>query len=148
MDNASSVVDFTAFAQRAAAARNVDPRRAAQAGMNLVRGALHIRSQDDAPVTTPAEAIGAWIGSMAKEATAGDFHRSAEMREALISAAEEVEEASKASPEKARLRNALFEDALGAIGGGELRLSPTLPWILSGVLGGILLGLYFARRKR
>ena len=117
--------------------------------MNLVQGALRIRGAEERPVTTPAEAVGAWIGSLARDLDSGEFHRTAEMREALVSAAEEVDAAARASPGAARLRNALFEDALVAIGGQDHRtMMQVLPWVLSGVFGGILIGLFFVKRRR
>ena len=147
----NTVIDFSAFARKAAAARNPNPRRMIRAGMQLVEGAIRIRSDEERPITTPAEAVGAWVNSLAKEVDDdGEFHRIAELREAIVSAAEEVENAAKAGAPKAeRLKRALFQDALGVIGAQDYRPAlQVLPWILTGVFGGMLLGMFFASRRR
>lgn len=144
-------LDFTTFATQA---ENISatPRAVARATLGLVDGALRIRRAGDGiygtvpirPVTKPAEAIGAWISDISRNAN----HRRAEMREALIAAGAEVEAATReASPSAGRLRSALYSDALGALGSTEK--SPTaLPWIIAGALGGILLSILYTHRKK
>lgn len=158
-------LDFSAFARRAAAAREADPRRLAIVGRNLIDGALRIRhsepvavGEDDVigswlpKVTKPTEAIGAWLKSLSEQAESGEpFFRSAEMREAVIAAGEEVDTAVQASPTAGRLRHALYSDALDAIAGQDKK-PPVWPWIVGGVIGGgilvSLLVLIFQRRRR
>lgn len=156
-------LDFSAFARRAAAAREADPRRLAIVGRNLIDGALRIRhsspstGEDDVigswlpKVTRPTEAIGAWIKSLSEQAESGEpFFRAAEMREAVIAAGEEVHTATEAMPTATRLRSALYADALDAIGSSDKK-PPVWPWIVGGVIGGgilvSLLVLIFQRRR-
>lgn len=157
-------LDFSAFARRAAQAREADPRRLAIVGRNLIDGALRIRKSDPPSageddvigswlpkVTRPTEAIGAWIKSLSEQAESGEpFFRSAEMREAVIAAGEEVHTAAEATPSAGRLRSALYADALDAIGSSDKK-PPVWPWIVGGVIGGgilvSLLVLIFQRRR-
>lgn len=152
------LADFSARVQNA----NGESARLADAGLNLLQGALRIRRGGDGiygdeptrPVTKPAEAVAAWIGSMKREMSVGSFQRKAELREALIAAGEEVDAAAQATPSAARLRGALYEDALGALDENSKTKSwfeansSILPWTVAGVFGGLLLGMYIWRRRR
>jgi len=146
--------DFDIFAARVFNNKSADPGRVVQAGRQLIDGALHIRrggngiyGEPGRPVTKPAEAIGAWLDSLEAEAATGlPFRRPAEAREALIAAAEEVESASQSMPRAARYRSALFSDALDTVGWSTPRIGTALPWIISGILGGILIGLLIRKR--
>lgn len=144
-------LDFAAFATQAENA-SANPRSVARATLGLVDGALRIRRAGDGiygaipvrPVTKPAEAIGAWISDISRNAN----YRRAEMREALIAAGAEVEAATReAAPSAGRLRAALYSDALGTLGSKE-GSSNTLPWVIAGVLGGILLSILYTNRKK
>ena len=146
-------IDLDAFAARVNARRS-DPRRVALAGRNLIDGALRIRRGGDGlygtptrPITKPAEAVGAWLKAMEREAAAGPFHRQAEMREALMAAAEEVDAAAVAAPAAERLRGALFSDAIDVIGGDTGGWRPWLPWLLVAGLGGVLIGVFMSRKR-
>lgn len=152
-------MDLPNFAQRASSAHRVDPRRVVRAGQKLINGALRIRRGGDGiyhnrdtvmglpPVTKPAEAIGAWLQSLAGEAASGE-RCEAEMQEALLAAAEEVDEATKATPAASRLRSALYTDALGIVSDTDKKSLPIgLPWIIAAVLGGILFGVLIIRKK-
>lgn len=156
MSSLPAHLDFPAFTARVGAARAHDPARVVRAASNLVEGALRIRRGNEGlygvverPVTKPAEALGSWIHSLEREIVGGEpFYRTAEAAEALVAAAEEVDAATEATPAATRLRNALYSDALTVVGGGgESRWRPYLPWIISSVLGGILIGILMARRK-
>ncbi len=145
-------LDFSTFARRAAQARDADPRRLAIVGQNLIEGALRIRHSEPVPageddvigswlpkVTRPTEAIGAWLKSLNEQIESGEpFFRSAEMREAVIAAGEQVHTAAKAAPHQQRLRSALYADALEAIGSQDKKPS-VVPWIVCGAIGGGIL---------
>ena len=147
--------DFATLVKRAPAA---DPRRVARAASTLVEGAMRIRRGGDGlyaavdkPSTKQAEAIGAWLRSMEKDIIGGEeFHRQGELREALTAAAEEVGHAALATPAATRLRDALYTDAISVFGagGGSGSNAQVLPWALAAGLGGILVGVLFARKKR
>lgn len=149
-------IDLEAFAQRAQHARKADPARVARAGLNLVDGALRIRRGGDGlygeverPTTKPVEAVGAWIRALEREASSGSpFYRSAEMREALVAAAEEVDKAAQAMPQAERLRGALYADAIEVLGAGDSGSRNLLPWIVAAIFGGICVGLLVAPRLR
>lgn len=143
---------FAAFAARANRASG-DPSRSIRAGLALVDGAVRIRRGGDGlygnverPITKQAEAVGAWIRSMEPEILGGDFHRQAELREAVIAAAEEVDAAVAEAPAASRLQGALYTDALDALGAQQKRPTSILPWVIAGVLGGILVGVIVMRR--
>jgi cell division septum initiation protein DivIVA len=105
-------------------------------------------AQVDKPVTKPAEAIGAWLESMENELAGEEpFQRSAELREAIIAAGQEVDAAAAAQPEAARLRDALHADAL-AILQPKRNENPTsfFPWLLVSLLGGVLIGVLITKK--
>ena len=142
--------DFDFFAERAsrASAAPVDVARAARA---LVDGAIRIRRGGDGlygevakPNVKQAEAIGVWIKSMERDMERGNFHRAAEMREALIAAGEEVDLATKAEPKALRLRDALWTDAITVLGSSGS--SNNLPWFIAAAAVGLAIGLWLRRR--
>ena len=146
-------VDFDTFLARIGRSRP-HPERAAQAAKALIDGALRIRQGGDGlygvepsrPVTKPAEAIGAWLSSLETDYRGNpSFHRHAEMKEVLVAASEEVDKAARAMPGADRMRNALFTDAIDVIGGNSP--SSRLPWCIAALLGGILVGVLFSRRR-
>ncbi len=155
--NGAASSDFVAFVQRATQARKAEPLQVARAGRNLIDGALRIRRGGDGlyaeverPITKPAEAVGAWMGSLERQLDSGQpFGRAAEMREALVAAAEEVDAAAAATPAAERLRSALFSDALETIGGtgGPAAHQSFLGWIVAAALGGILIGVLLSRKR-
>jgi hypothetical protein len=149
-------IGFDEFAVRAVRPRKADPQRVARAGLTLVDGALRIRRGGDGlygaverPVTKPAEAVRAWLKGISQDiGEDGSFTRAAEMREALIAAAEEVDAAVKATPAAERLRGALYSDALDVLGSaGPSGWRPYLPWFVAAGLGGALIGVLIAKRK-
>lgn len=151
-----SNIDFPTFAARVERAHRADPTQVARAGKTLINGALRIRTgngglfgQVEKPITKPAQAIHEWLKALEREANNGDpFHRSAEIREAIVAAGEEIDKAAADLPTATRLRTALYKDALGAIDaiGGDAKPSRNyLPWILTGVLGGIVIGMLLPR---
>lgn len=90
------------------------------------------------------EAVREWLRSLERDMVAGDFHRHAEMREALVAAAEEVERSTRG-----HLRDALYVDAIGAVS------SPSrIPWrwvvagAIGGVVGGVVAGLVIGAMLR
>ena len=154
----STGLDFQAFAANAnrTSAQSVNPTSLARAGHALVNGALRIRhggnglygTSDKSVITKPAEAVGAWIKSMQAEIVGGNFHRTAELREAIVAAAEEVDAATLATPKATRLREALYTDALHVLGGSDTTSKSNLILgIAASILGGLLLGLLLPVRK-
>jgi hypothetical protein len=146
-------LDFPSFLDRIERASTIDPRQATRVTENLVAGALRIRrgvtSDVMRPVTKPAEAIGAWINAIKND---DPEQRGAELREALVAAAEEVDRATTVAPypNASRMRDALYSDALTSIGDSNKSSwfsSPTVPWILASMFGGILIGIFFSRKK-
>lgn len=147
--------EASTFARRIARS-GPDPTRLAQAGMNLVNGALRIRRGGDGvygtvdrPVTKPIEAVRAWIDSMAREVEEGKpYPRAAELRESVVAAAEEVDAAVREMPAAHRLRGALYEDALGALTTTRPWYAhPAVPWGVAVLLAGVLAGVLIARRR-
>jgi hypothetical protein len=154
---ASVLHDFEAFAAKAEAAKRADPSQVARAGLNLVDGAIRIRRGGDGlygdvekPITKQAEAVGEWLKSLERDATTSGpaFRRSAEMREALVAAAEEVDRATTLLPDATRFKNALYSDAIDVLGESAPSPRPWLPWVIVSALGGILVGILFSSRKR
>ena len=147
--------DFNAFAARASRTRTKNPALAALAGLNLVDGALRIRRGGDGiygdvekPITKPAEAVAAWLKDIENSIDDRPFTRSAELREAVVAAGEEVDAAAKAMPASERLRSALYSDALTVLGGDLPMSSNFWPWLVATALGGILLGVLISRKRR
>lgn len=150
-------LDLHSFISRASRAPN-EPRRLLRAAQNLIGGALRIRTGNNGlyPVnaphaaTKPAEALNAWIKTLEVDAAREDFSRHNEAQEALIAAAEEVEQAARWAPKASRFRHALYADALGAIEVAPKKPKVN-PWlivgILGGVLSGVLLGLALFRKR-
>lgn len=149
--------DLTSFAEWTGRAKVNDPVRVARAGRRLLDGAMRIRrgadglyGNVDKPITKPAEAIGAWISGLEREASdsqmgGAPFERSGELKEAVLAAAEEVDAATNATAETSqnaasRLRVALLGDAVNALNPLAQQRSSVLPWVISGVLGGTLFG--------
>lgn len=164
MANSGAALDLQAFTRRIGRVRPADPRRVARAGLNMVDNALRIRRSEgqqavdpadvlgswlypnQRPITKPAEAVGAWLKSIASDIDEDvPFDRVAEMREAMIAAGEEVETATQSLPAAQRLRSALYSDALGSFG-SQSTMNPLLPWVLA--LGGVLVGILWASRKK
>lgn len=151
-------IDFETFATLTNRARKTDPERIARVGLDFIDSALKIRRGGDGlygdidqPVTRPAEAIGAWIKNLQHEAhnDPSSFYRRAEMREAVVAAAEEIDTASRLVPTTTvqRLQNALYSDALEEIIGSSGHApTSTLPWIIVGALGGVILGILLAKK--
>ena len=140
---------------------HVPSDRAARAGLSLVEGALRLRRTGDGlygvppvrPATKPAEALSAWIASIARDESGST--RAAELREAVVAAAEEVDAAAQATstPGAARLREALYRDALAEMHIGQswfsrAASSPALPWTLAGLFAGTLIGLLLGRNAK
>lgn len=159
-------LDFETFTERVNQTRP-DPRRVTQAGYKLIKGALRIRqSEPDGsavdlndvlgsvmskrkPITKPAEAVGAWLKSLERDSSQG-IDCSAEMRKALLAAGKEVNAAAEGgTADDVELRSALYTDALSVIGSSSAGVlqSRAFPWVLLGILGGILVGVFVARKK-
>lgn len=149
------------FSSRVRRVRDSDADNTAQAGLNLIEGALRIRSGNDGifgqierPHTKSAEAVQAWIRSLTSDGENGRT-RLSEMREAVVAAAEEVDAATEETKidgdATSRLRGALFSDALDLLGAGAKPSRTWMswaPWIAVGVTSGILVGVLLARPKR
>lgn len=139
--------DLEAFAVQLERTK-ADPTRLTQAGRALVSGALRIRRAGDGlygvpperPITKPAEAVGAWLDDLEQDATNDwNFTRTAELQEAVVAAAEEVNTAVRATPAAARLQRALYRDVLGSL--NVRPPSNFVPWMIASILGGILIGM-------
>jgi len=149
------VLDLQDFVAHATSAK-ADPVRVTKAARALVDGALRIRTGNDGifgnviPVTKPVEAVGAWLKSIERDMIGGDFQRENEAREALVVAAEEVDEAVKAVPKAARFQTALYADALGALAKGSSSSDQRSfwPWLLAAGLSGLLVGILFNLKRR
>lgn len=135
----------------------MDADKTARAASNLLNGALRLRRSGDGvygeppphPITKPAEAIGAWIASMTREIDQDvPFSREAEMREVLLAAGEEVDAAMPASTAAARLRDALYRDAIDTVSKGAWRPPRWVLFAGSAALGGLLGGLLVALLSR
>jgi hypothetical protein len=125
-------------------------------GLHLVDGALRVRRGGDGvyenverPITKPAEAIGEWLRGLDEATAIGGVARTHEAREAVAAAAEELDQATMQSPATSRLRNALYADALGALGADTQSTLPATfwPWMVASSLAGILIGLFLGRRR-
>lgn len=162
MAHPGAALDLQAFTRRIGRVQPSDPRRVARAGLNMVDNAIRLRQggqknvdptdvlgswlYSQRPVTKQAEAVGAWMKSIASDIDEDEpFDRAAEMREAMIAAGEELEAATQSLPAAKRLRSAFYSDALGSFG-NQSTMNPLLPWVLA--LGGVLVGILWASRNK
>ena len=154
--------DFRAFLTRLSRGRVVEPERLTRIGMRLVDGALRVRRGGDGiygavdkPATKQAEAIAEWLRALEESTTLGAagnsenaLSRGHEAREAVVAAARELDLATRQMPAAGRLRSALYNDALTALGADDPGLPANFwPWMAVGTLTGIVLGLLFAGSK-
>jgi len=157
----AGMFDLPTFTSRVTRDRDADPACINRAGTTLVGAALRMRRGGDGlygdpparPVTKPADALSAWFASLAGDmGSEKAFHRQAELREALVAAAEEVDAAATATgaPSALRLRNALYSDAIDAIIGNDSppvaphSATSVVPWVVAAGLGGLTIGLLIA----
>lgn len=153
--------DFRAFLTKLSRGRVVEPERLTRIGMRLVDGALRVRRGGDGiygavdkPATKQAEAIAEWLRSLEESTTVGAagysenaLSRGHEAREAVVAAARELDLATRQMPAASRLRSALYNDALTALGADEPGLPPNFwPWAAVVGLAGVVIGLIIRRR--
>lgn len=139
------LLDTEDFSVRAGRTNVQDPAKAARIASTLIEGARRLRKGRP---TKQVEAVNQWIQSLERDVIGGDFHRTNELREAIIAAGEEIGAAANESTElqAPQLRDAMLSDALHALTQSSSTLSRG--WLVAAALGGILAGIYLGRRFR